>query len=128
MAARRTRTSRRLFLKASLVGGLAAAAPARWSGPAPAAGADAGPVTRRSRVALTAGNDRADNVFRGLKAMGPEIAQAIGNRRVVIKPNNVAIDVQLSATHADCLEGILDFLKSIGKAGCIPVPAPAFFG
>ncbi len=34
---------------------------------------------------------------------------------MVIKPNNVAIDIQLSATHADCLEGILEFLKSIGK-------------
>jgi uncharacterized protein (DUF362 family) len=33
----------------------------------------------------------------------------------VVKPNNVAVDIQLSATHADCLEGILEFLKSIGK-------------
>jgi hypothetical protein len=36
-----------------------------------------------SRVALMAGDDRADNVFRGLKAFEKEIAQAIGNRRVV---------------------------------------------
>ena len=36
---------------------------------------------------------------------------------MVIKPNNVAIDIQLSATHTDCLEGILEFLKSIGKVG-----------
>jgi uncharacterized protein (DUF362 family) len=34
---------------------------------------------------------------------------------VVIKPNNVAIDNQLCATHAGCMEGILEFLKSIGK-------------
>jgi uncharacterized protein (DUF362 family) len=68
-----------------------------------------------SRVAVTAGNDRADNVFRGLTAFRQEIAQAIGDRRVVIKPNNVAIDVQLSATHAECLEGVLEFLKSIDK-------------
>ena len=34
---------------------------------------------------------------------------------MVIKPNNVAIDNQLSATHADAIEGILEFLKSIGK-------------
>ena len=34
---------------------------------------------------------------------------------MVIKPNNVAIDNQLCATHAGCLEGILEFLKSIGK-------------
>jgi uncharacterized protein (DUF362 family) len=70
-----------------------------------------------SQVALMSGDDRADNVFRGLKSFQSEIARAIGDRRVVIKPNNVAIDIQLSATHADCLEGILEFLKSIGKAG-----------
>jgi uncharacterized protein (DUF362 family) len=29
----------------------------------------------------------------------------------------VAINIQLSATHADCIEGILEFLKSIGKVG-----------
>ena len=51
----------------------------------------------------------------GSRLSRKEIAQAIGDRRVVIKPNNVAIDVPLSATHADCLEGILEFLKSIGK-------------
>ncbi len=69
-----------------------------------------------SRVALTAGDDRADNVFRALEPFGRRIAQAVGDRLVVIKPNNVSIDIQLSATHADCLEGILEFLKSIGKA------------
>jgi len=33
----------------------------------------------------------------------------------VIKPNNVAIEIPLCATHADCLQAILEFLKSIGK-------------
>ena len=35
----------------------------------------------------------------------------------MIKPNNVAIDIPLCATHADCIEGILEFLKSLGKVG-----------
>ena len=61
------------------------------------------------------GQDRADIAFQALKPFAREIAQAIGNRRVVIKPNNVAIDVPLCATHAGCLEGILEFLKSIDK-------------
>jgi hypothetical protein len=112
MATTRTTANRRVFLKASLAGGLAAGA-ARWSGAASAA--EENRAKAPSRVALTAGNDRAANTFQGLKAFQHEIARAIANRRVVIKPNNVAIDIQLSATHVDCLEGILEFLKSIGK-------------
>ncbi len=112
MATTRTTANRRVFLKASLAGGLAAGA-ARLS--SVASGAEENRVKAPSRVALTAGNDRAANTFQGLKAFQHDIARAIGNRRVVIKPNNVAIDIQLSATHADCLEGILEFLKSIGK-------------
>jgi len=110
-----TITSRRGFLKNSFVGGLAAAGGLRFSGLATAA--EDVPGKSPSRVALTAGNDRADNVFQGLKVFEREIARAIGDRRVVIKPNNVAIAIQLSATHADCLEGILEFLKAIGKSG-----------
>jgi len=113
MATTGTTSSRRAFLKASLAGGLAAAGAVRSAGPA--AAADPTPAGASSRVALTAGNDRAANVFRGLKAFQNEIAAAIGDRRVIVKPNNVAIDIPLSATHADCLEGILEFLKSIGK-------------
>jgi uncharacterized protein (DUF362 family) len=104
---------RRHFLKTALAGGLAAACPVRWSpATASAAGADA---SRPTRVALTAGDDRAQIAFSALESLGPEIVRAIGNRQVVIKPNNVAIDIQLSATHAGCLEGILEFLKSVGK-------------
>jgi uncharacterized protein (DUF362 family) len=68
-----------------------------------------------SQVALTTGDNRADMVFRALKPFSKQIAQAIGSRRVVLKPNNVSIDVPLCATHVDTLEGILEFLKSIGK-------------
>lgn len=75
---------------------------------APAAGA-------ASRVALTAGEDQADLAFQGLRAFAKEIAAAIGNKRVIIKPNNVAIANQLAASHARNLEGILEFLKAIGK-------------
>ena len=81
-----------------------------------------------SRVALTTGDDRADNTFRGLKEFGPEIARAIGGRRVVIKPNNVSIDIQLAATHADCLEGTLEFLKSIGRLDNVVIAESAANG
>lgn len=111
--------SRRRFLASSLLGGLAAMARPAGAAPAPKAtispASPAVPYRGRSRVAITTGDDRADMVFRGLREFRDEAARAIGNRKVVIKPNNVAIDMQLAATHAGNLEGILEFLKSIGK-------------
>jgi uncharacterized protein (DUF362 family) len=68
-----------------------------------------------SSVALTTGTNRADMAFRALQPYSNQIKQAIGNRRVVLKPNNVSIDIPLCATHVDTLEGTLEFLKSIGK-------------
>jgi uncharacterized protein (DUF362 family) len=68
-----------------------------------------------SSVASTTGGNRADLAFRALQPYSKQIRQAIGKRRVVLKPNNVSIDIPLCATHADTLEGILEFLKSIRK-------------
>jgi uncharacterized protein (DUF362 family) len=68
-----------------------------------------------SSVAITSGDNRADLAFRALQPYSRRIRQAIGNRRVVLKPNNVSIDIPLCATHVDTLEGILEFLKSIRK-------------
>lgn len=113
-------------MKTSLWGGLAAGlAPglARWVGAAtPELGQ---PPTR---VALTTGTERADLTFQGLKPFQKELAQAIGNRRVVIKPNNVAIDNPLCATHAGTIEGILEFLKSIGKLQNVVIAESAASG
>jgi len=68
-----------------------------------------------SSVAITTGDNRADLAFRALTPYAKQIRQAIGNRRVVLKPNNVSIDIPLCATHSETLEGILEFLKSIRK-------------
>ncbi len=68
-----------------------------------------------SSVALTTGNNRADLAFRALQPYSKQIMQAIGNRRVVLKPNNVSVSIPLSSTHVDTLEGVLEFLKSIHK-------------
>ena len=119
-------TCRRGFLKTSLLGGLAAVTAGRLANPATAAESRASGAA--SRVALSAGDDRADNVFRGLDAFREEIARAVGDRLVVIKPNNVSIEIQLSATHADCLEGILEFLKSIGKLDNVVIAESAANG
>ncbi len=106
--------NRRDFLRTALLGGLAAAATPPFAKLVRAADQAAAPKPT-SRVALFHGDDRADIAFQALKVHEHSVRHAIGDRRVVIKPNNVAIDRQLAATHAGCLEGILEFLKSIGK-------------
>ena len=78
-----------------------------------------------ARVSLTTGNDRADNTFRALRTFEQEIAQAIGNKLVIIKPNNVSVSKPLCASHADQLEGILEFLKSIRKTNVAIAESPA---
>ena len=66
-----------------------------------------------SKVCLTTGDHRAEMAFQALKPFSARIKNAIGDKRVVIKPNNVMVDRQLAATHADTLEGILEFLQLI---------------
>lgn len=103
--------SRRNFLQASLLGGLTAAALPGFN----FTKAAVPPAAPGPQVALTTGNSCADMTFRGLDEFSAQIARAIGNRLVVIKPNMVSTGVQLAATYADTLEGILEFLKSIRK-------------
>ena len=99
-----------------MVGGVAATAawrlPSAWA--ADAVPTAAGSFT--SRVSLAAGDDRANIAFKSLEPFKKEIAAAIGNKRVVIKPNFLVTNKQLAATDARNVEGILEFLKSIGKA------------
>jgi uncharacterized protein (DUF362 family) len=89
--------------------GLSVLGPVRISYP------DQGKLIQNPSVSLVTGNDRADMAFRALRPYSREISQAIGNRRIILKPNNVLIYVPLACTHADTLEGILEFLKSIKK-------------
>lgn len=120
-------TSRRNFLKTAVLGGVAAATATRFSHLATAA-ANPASLSPTSSVALTTGGDRADIAFRALKPFAQQVARAIGNRRVVIKPNNVSIDVPLCATHVETLEGILEFLKSIGKLENVVIAESAATG
>ena len=76
-------------------------------------------------MALTTGDNRADLAFRALQPFSKQIRQAIGNRRVVLKPNNVGTSIPLCATHVDTLEGILEFLKSIKKLGNVIIAESA---
>jgi uncharacterized protein (DUF362 family) len=106
-------SSRRGFLRASVVGGLGAVTLPSWLRAAADAASPSAATSPGCRVALTHGDSRADLAFRALQPFAQDVRQAIGNRRIVIKPNNVSIDNPLCATHAETIEGILEFLKSI---------------
>lgn len=107
-----TSFTRRSFIKTSVIGGVAAAC----INPYDTLASSGNQESFASRVALTTGDNRADMAYRALKPFSKEIAQAIGKRRVILKPNLVNINVPLASTNADTLEGILEFLKSIGKS------------
>lgn len=116
--------NRRNFIRSSVLGGAALAwFPALAGFSSPLNQGTGGPV-----VALTSGEHRADLAFRALQPFAKQIKQAIGNRRVVLKPNNVLIDHPLCATHVDTLEGILEFLKSISKLGNVVIAESAANG
>lgn len=104
--------SRRSFIKTSIAGGLAATIVRPYESFASFGIQD----QFSSEVSITTGDNRADMAFRALKPFSKQISQAIGKKRVVLKPNNVSIDIPLCATHVDTLEGVLEFMKSIGKA------------
>jgi uncharacterized protein (DUF362 family) len=103
---------RRDFIKKAVLGGIATAA--GFSAQGSSFSMPAG-NKKRSQVSLTHGNDRADLTFKALRPYADQVKRAIGSKRIVIKPNNVHISKQSASTHVDTLEGILEFLKSIGK-------------
>ena len=116
--------NRRNFLKTSLIGGVGCA----FIHPAHIYASPATSSQALSKVALTTGDHRADLVFRALQPFSEQIKRGIGNRRVILKPNNVIINRQLAATHVDTLEGILEFLKSIGITQNIVIAESAASG
>lgn len=112
-------TSRRNLLKASMMTSLAAMMGLKFAPRALAAAAStpstASPTIAPTQVGLTTGTSRADEAFRAMKFFEKQLAQAIGNKKVIIKPNLLMNNNQLCATHAETIEGILDCLKSIKK-------------
>jgi uncharacterized protein (DUF362 family) len=121
--------SRRTFIKTSVLGGVAST----FIKPFDTFAMVSKQESPDAKVSLTTGDNRADMAFRALEPFSKEIALAIGKRRVVLKPNVVNTNVQLACTHVDTLEGILEFLKSIGKTenviiGESAANAPTFDG
>jgi uncharacterized protein (DUF362 family) len=115
------RRTRRTFIKESLVTGVGLVAGLRAASVGGVAGAD--PFS--SSVAITKSMDRADNAYRALQMFKKEIAAAIGSKRVVIKVNFVWYPPALCCTCASHVEGILEFLRSIGKRDVVVAESSA---
>jgi uncharacterized protein (DUF362 family) len=65
-----------------------------------------------AKVGLVKGNDCRDIVYQALKKIEDEVIASIGEKKILIKPNFVSTNRQLSATHVDAIRGIMDFLKT----------------
>jgi len=105
---------RRDFIRTALWGGIATAAIPSYAMKILAKETKVA-VDANARVSLATGADRVETTFSALQPFSQEIAQAIGNKRVIVKPNMVTSTIQLSAVHKDTIEGILEFYKSINK-------------
>lgn len=123
------RTTRRDFLGKSIVTGVGIAAGLRTLSFGEAAkAAPNGSTSIPATVGISKGADRADNAFRALQMFKKDIAAAIGNKRVVIKVNFVALPSSgnvCAYTRPEHVEGILEFLKSIGKRDVVIAESPA---
>ena len=124
-----TRTTRREFLGKSIVTGVGLAAGLRtFSFGEVAKGVPYDMTAITPTVGLTKGTDRADNAFRACQLFKKDIATAIGNKRVIIKVNFVALPSSgnvCAYTRPEHVEGILEFLKSIGKHDVVIAESPA---
>ena len=68
-------------------------------------------LAKRSTVAIVQGDNRRKMIYESLLAIDEQIRPVLKTKKsVVIKPNNVSTNIQLAATHADTLRGILDYL------------------
>ena len=69
-------------------------------------------LDKRSAVAIVQGENRRKMIYESLVAIDDQILPQLKKKKhVVIKPNNVSNTIQLAATHADVLRGILDYLE-----------------
>lgn len=67
-------------------------------------------MTDTARVALVKGDDRYGNIAHALDLIADQV-DLRGKERILIKPNFVATDIPLAATHVDAVRAVLDFLR-----------------
>jgi uncharacterized protein (DUF362 family) len=113
--------NRRDILKGFGLGALGLGLGARCLGPAMVRAAAGSPWVKKdglfkpssvqpAKVCLVKGNDRRDIIYQALKKIEDDVFASIGDKKILIKPNFVATNRQLAATHVDVMRGILDFL------------------
>jgi len=69
------------------------------------------PYTQRSDVALAHGESRRKNVLEALTSIDAEVKTGLQHKKyVLIKPNLVSSEKDLASTHAEAINGILDYL------------------
>jgi uncharacterized protein (DUF362 family) len=97
--------------------GLATSVLSPAGGDAPEANSVAGgvqpifPYAQRSNVALVHGDNRRKNVLDALTSIDAETKIGLQRKKyVLIKPNLVSAEKDLASTHADAINGILDYL------------------
>lgn len=115
--------SRRRFITRTATGTLGGWAALHLPG---LAWAEGKATEKLSRAALASEGSRADTVYQALKLIEPDIKKTLARKkRVVIKPNMVMATNQLAASHADCVEAILDVLSPLYKDEFIIMDSPA---
>lgn len=68
-----------------------------------------------NKVAVTKGRNRYKNIYKGLELLEASIKAKIKDKqKILIKPNFLHLQNQLSSTHAQAVKAILDFLVNIG--------------
>jgi uncharacterized protein (DUF362 family) len=74
--------------------------------------AETPPAAGRSVVSLVKGDERRRNVTQALEMIEDQILPVLRTKKyVVVKPNVVSLIQPLAASHADALNGIVDFVK-----------------
>jgi len=69
------------------------------------------PLRKSARVSLVKGEDHYQIVYQSLKNIENEIAESIGDKTILIKPNMVVENSPSCATDPIAVKAILDFLK-----------------
>lgn len=80
-------------------------------------------------VSLLRGEKRRDTVKKSLDIISEDIKKRLKSGKVIIKPNFVSTSIQLAASHADQIRGILDYFKEFyGRKIIIAEAASPFTG
>ncbi|MBU0531699.1 DUF362 domain-containing protein [Patescibacteria group bacterium] len=73
-----------------------------------------------SRVAITKGDYRKDNVSRALELVSGDVTQKLRSARsIMLKPNLVHDREQLASTHVDAVRAVIEFVRAYSQAPII---------